>query len=98
MPTDEEWTWLRNNCTWVWTTENGVYGRKVTSNITGNSIFLPSAGYWDGTSFTDITAIYWSSSLSVLPSNAKYLSFNGGISYVGSGSRIYGMPVRPVSD
>lgn len=32
-----------------WTTLNGIYGRKVTSNINGNSIFLPAGGYWDYT-------------------------------------------------
>ena len=43
MPTEEEWTELRTNCTWTWTTQNGVNGRLVTGP-NGKSIFLPAAG------------------------------------------------------
>lgn len=43
MPTYEEQAELRNNCTWTWTTQNGVKGYKVTGP-NGNSIFLPAAG------------------------------------------------------
>ena len=43
MPTDEEWTELRVECTWTWVTQNGVNGRLVTGS-NGNSIFLPAAG------------------------------------------------------
>ena len=42
MPTLAEMKELINNCTWEWTTQNGVYGRKVTGP-NGNSIFLPLA-------------------------------------------------------
>ena len=48
MPTDAEMTELREQCTWTWTTQNGVYGYKVTSKKSGytnKSIFLPAAGY-----------------------------------------------------
>ena len=45
MPTDAEWTELREKCTWIWTTKNGVNGRLV-KGPNGNSIFLPAAGYW----------------------------------------------------
>lgn len=34
------------NCSWKWTTLNGVFGCKVTSKKNGNSIFLPAAGYY----------------------------------------------------
>jgi hypothetical protein len=44
MPTRAEQDELRNNCTWTWTTQNGVNGYKVTGT-NGNSIFLPAAGY-----------------------------------------------------
>lgn len=68
MPTDAEWTELRENCTWTRTTRNGINGCEVKSNINGNAIFLPAAGcrrsgglydagyygyYWSG-SLTDI--------------------------------------------
>lgn len=48
LPTQAEFNELINNCNWVWTDENYVYGYKITSNVTGytdNSIFLPAAGY-----------------------------------------------------
>ena len=47
-PNTSEWTELRNNCTWAWTTRNGIKGKLVTSNKNGNSIFLPAAGRMDG--------------------------------------------------
>ena len=35
-----------NNCTWsAWTQVNNMWGTYCTSNITGNSIFFPCAGY-----------------------------------------------------
>ena len=50
MPTKEDWQELKEKCTWEWTTLNGVYGYKVTTNNTspgyaGKWIFLPAAGY-----------------------------------------------------
>ena len=50
MPTDEEWQELCNtdNCSWTWTTIDGVNGYKVQSKKSGYSdkwIFLPAAGY-----------------------------------------------------
>src|SRR5574344_1040529 len=50
MPTSSEISELSNtdNCTWEWTTVNGVNGYKITSKKTGydnNNIFLPAAGY-----------------------------------------------------
>jgi len=44
MPTKVEVEELVNNCTWTWTTQNGVNGMRVTGP-NGNSIFLPAAGY-----------------------------------------------------
>ena len=62
IPTDEEWTELRENCTWEWRGN----GYKVTSNKNGNSIFLPAAGMRD-LDWLRIQAPehgwYWSSSL-----------------------------------
>jgi len=102
MPTYEEWGWLRNNCTWEWTTENGVNGWKATSNTTGNSIFLPAAGFRKNSSLLNDGSYgyYWSSSLSTagVPLLAWGLDFYSG--YVGRGDdfRYYGRSVRPVSD
>lgn len=48
MPTDAEWTELREQCTWTWTAQNGMNGYQVASKTNGNSIFLPAAGFRDG--------------------------------------------------
>lgn len=99
MPTDAEWTELREQCTWTWTTQNGVYGTKVTSKTNENSIFLPAVGYRVGSSlnYAGSGCYYWSSSLCTdYPSSAWSVSF-----YSGSVSRSYdyrycGQSVRPV--
>lgn len=78
MPTKTEQDELRTNCTWTWTTQNGVNGHKVTSKVNGNSIFLPAAGYRYGSSLADAVSYgyYWSSSLhSSDSSGAYYLGF-----------------------
>lgn len=64
MPTDTEFQELIDNCTSVWTIQNGVGGRLFTSNINGRTLFLPAAGYYDGTSLSrrGSRGIYWSSS------------------------------------
>ncbi|MCI7430245.1 MAG: fibrobacter succinogenes major paralogous domain-containing protein [Bacteroidales bacterium] len=67
MPTDEEWTELRENCAWKWTDDyngTGVAGRIVTG-LNGNSIFLPAAGFRDDDVLGDAGYYgeYWSSSL-----------------------------------
>jgi len=101
MPTHAEWTELRGNCTWTWTTQNGVNGRKVTSKSNGNSIFLPAAGYHrNDTSLLNAgtDGRYWSSSLlESYPDYAWSLRFgSGGVdSDYGSG-RFVGLGVRPV--
>lgn len=41
MPTIQEFQELSNNCSWRWTTRNGVWGYIVTGS-NGNSIFLPA--------------------------------------------------------
>ena len=53
---------LLKNCTWTWTTQNGVQGYIVTGP-NGNSIFLPAAGRRFGTDLYDSGGYYWSSSL-----------------------------------
>lgn len=82
MPTEAEQNELRNNCTWTWTTKNGIKGYKVTSKTNGNSIFLPAAGYRDGTSIyggVGYTGYSWSSSLDEsIPDFACSLYFYSG--------------------
>ena len=102
MPTDAEWTELRTNCTWTWTDDyngTGVAGRIVTSNINGNSIFLPAAGYrgYDYLDDASNDGYYWSSSLNTDdPYHAwdvNFVSVNVSRDYDG---RYYGLSVRPV--
>jgi hypothetical protein len=98
MPTDAEWTELMENCTWTWTTQNGVEGRLVTAS-NGNSIFLPAAGRRYRASLYDVGSggLYWSSSLSTdYPYLAWYAYYHSG--YVGGVNlnRYLGVSVRPV--
>ena len=100
MPTDAEWTELRTKCTWTWTTENGVNGRRVTGP-NGNSIFLPAAGYWDGANLYNAGPIgyYWSSSLRTNFSHyVWHVRFDSDGVYRYDYYRYSGLSVRPVSE
>jgi len=103
MPTKEEFDELNNNCTWSWTTQDGVKGYKVTSKITGftdKSIFLPATGYREGTSLYNSSSYgyFWTSTLySDTPSNARRVYMNSSNHSLGNSSRYYGYPIRPVS-
>ena len=100
MPTLDDIKELLDNCTYEWTTLNGVYGRKFTSNINGNSIFLPAAGYrWYGDLYyAGEYGIYWSSAQYPDYSYyAYYLYFGSGYAYwLSYLYRYYGRSVRPV--
>ena len=101
MPTKDEIKELVNKCSWQWTTVNGVKGYKVTGP-NGNSIFLPAAGYRDGTELYDRGSYgnYWSGTLGEdYSGSAFYLHFgSGGRGWYGNGYRNYGFSVRPVTD
>lgn len=99
MPTDAEWQELQDNCTWTWTTQNGINGYRVTSKTNSNSIFLPAAGYRYDTSlyYVGYYGGYWSSSLyEDSPDYAWYLDFISGDVYGYYGNRGIGQSVRPV--
>ena len=102
MPTEKEFQELIDNCTWTWTTMNGVKGYKVTgkkSGYTDRSIFLPAAGYRYDTSLNYAGEIgdYCSSSLySGRPYDAQGLGFKYRFLYSGSDLRSRGLSVRPV--
>ncbi|MGN0186457.1 MAG: hypothetical protein ACI392_01755 [Paludibacteraceae bacterium] len=98
MPTDPEWTELRENCEWTWTTLNGVNGYEVKSKTNGNSIFLPAAGFRYGDDFLSDYGNYWSSSLaygSGCACNVLFVSdyLERDLDY---GGRCNGQSVRPV--
>ena len=100
MPTKAEIVELRKNCTCTWTTQNGVNGYKVTGP-NGNSIFLPAAGEYSGSSRNYVGEFgdYWSSTPY---ESGTYYACDLGFSIYGLGEggyyRYYGRTVRPVSD
>ena len=99
MPTRNEFKELIANCTWTWTTLNGVNGYKVTSRSNGNFIFLPAAGWRYDTNLYDAGngGRYWSSSLYESYSyRAHDLSFKSGGSGTDYHYRRDGQSVRPV--
>ena len=99
MPTPAEQRELRYNCTWTWTTLNGVNGYRVTGP-NGNSIFLPAAGYrCDSEAYGQGTlGYYWLSFLSFSSRNAEYLYFDYIGNDCGINGRCCGQSVRPVSE
>ncbi|MBP5682680.1 MAG: toll/interleukin-1 receptor domain-containing protein [Bacteroidales bacterium] len=64
MPTQEQFQELSDKCEWTWVSKNGKEGYKI-EGTNGNTIFLPAAGYRDGTALGDAGSdgSYWSSSL-----------------------------------
>ncbi len=103
MPTLAEQNELLNECTWSWTTLNGVKGYRVTSKKdTSKSIFLPAAGYRDSTGLDKVgsSGLYWSSSLfESIPDCANFLHvnfFDSGYNGSGYSTRFCGFSVRPV--
>ncbi len=98
MPTLTEQIELLDNCTWEWTTQNGVNGRKVTGP-NGNSIFLPAAGYRYGSSLSSAGSYgyFWSSSLNESHPYGAYILYFYSVSYDwGYYGRYYGRSVRAV--
>ena len=99
MPTKAEQEELLNNCTWTWTTQNGVNGYKVIGP-SGASIFLPAAGYRNGGSLSSAGGLgyYWSSTPYSNTNNACSLSFGSGSHSTGYLNRYYGGSVRLVRE
>ncbi len=108
MPTNEEQQELINNCTWVWTTINGVNGCLMTSKKTGyqdKSIFIPASGFRRGkTDLFNVASVgyCWSSSLNAgkaSDADAFYCKSAGlyGYNLKYGFMRTDGLPVRPVT-
>lgn len=100
MPTKEEIEELCNKCSWEWTSVNGVSGQKVTGP-NGNSIFLPAAGYRNSTGVLGRGSYgrYWSGTLFERSSySAYYLSFYSDDHDWDYYHRLFGHPVRPVTE
>ncbi len=95
-PTLDQIKELLDNCTYEWTTQNGVTGGKFTGP-NGDSIFLPAAGgrWKDEVSGLGSNGIYWS----FTPYGEAYgysLYFDSGYSYWGGYSRTGERSVRSV--
>ena len=100
-PSYTEWAELVDNCTWTWTSQNGVDGMLVTGP-NGKSIFLPGAGTRLNQNTSDVGSYgnYWASTLHTDNSTmAKCVNFNGtGTLRYYRGYRYYGRAIRPVYD
>ena len=100
MPSQAQFEELCNDCSWQWTTVNGVNGNLVTGP-NGNSIFLPAAGYRSSSSVTHEgrRGYYWSRTVDYAQAKCAYnLSFESGTPYFYPhmlGRRV-GYSVRPV--
>jgi hypothetical protein len=94
---------LSENCGWTITTVNGISGYKVTSYETGNSIFIPGAGYMDGNKIQNGTTYCPYTYLWVNKSyNAAAAAFTatglglGCKSYDSVSEKHFGLSIRPV--
>ena len=102
MPSIEQFEELINSSytTTEWTTQNDVYGRKITSKKNGKSIFLPAAGYRYGTSLVNAGSIgyNWARTLaSDIPPCATYgLHFHSSSMEKFDNYRFIGHSIRPV--
>ena len=100
-PTEGEWTWLLENCTWTYAEMNGNKGYIVKSNVSGYSnsiIFLPGAGIHLNSHGNTDRCFYWSSNVSTdTYSKAKYaVIYEGGGRSIKEQYRCYGASVRPI--
>lgn len=103
MPTSFEFSRLNTNCTFIWTTQNGIKGALFTSKINGNSIFLPCGTTRYGTYISDNTddtsSTYWTSTLNdeEVDRASVFVFYDSGSAWIGRGAKRYvGHPIRPV--
>ena len=96
-PTFNEFKELRENCTWAWTTRNGVNGMLVTGP-NGKSIFLPGGGWYTNTTLNGKTTYgsYWTATGS--GDLAHAVDFANGYVDKAVLARSDGRSVRPVKD
>lgn len=100
IPSDTNFRELINsdNTTSEETTQNGVKGLKITSTSNGKSIFLPLAGYMNGSTLVGAgtNAYYWASK-AYNQGSVRYLKIEDGkASASGNCSRYMGQSIRPV--
>ena len=97
IPTYDDFLELLSYCRAQWTSVSGQAGMRFTSNINGNSIFLPAAGFYNGSTlqYLGTYGYYWAATLNNA-TNACYLDFNSTYAYMYNFARYNGMPVRAV--
>ena len=96
MPTDYELNELITKCTWEWINTNDFKGYSVIGP-NGNSIFLPAAGFHDGSSLNYAGSIGgYRSSTPRDGLTAGSLNFRSDHQIMGNSSRYTGRSVRPV--
>ncbi len=97
IPTDMEFQELVDNCIVEWTRMNGIRGYRFTGS-TGKNIFIPVGDSRSGTSVSQNSFEYWTSSLrpDAHGTNANNIErFDGELSISGS-LRYHGQTIRPV--
>ena len=96
-PTFKEFKELRENCTWSWTSLNGVNGMQV-KGPNGKTIFLPAGGWYDKTTLNKKTTYgsYWTATGDGGTANAA--DFANGYLDKALVPRCEGRSVRPVKD
>lgn len=100
MPSLDQIEELFDNCTYKWTSINGVNGGLFTSKANGGTIFLPAAGRrWQDHLYTaGSSGNYWASTQHPWDSDYAFdLYFDSGTSGWLYYYRYNGRPVRPVS-
>ena len=99
IPTRKEWEELKKNCSWTWTSQSGINGYLVTSNINGNSIFLPAAGSIEYSN-TEVNSVgyYWASNLEHDETYATTWELRSDKAWYSYRERYKGLTVRAVED
>ena len=97
MPTEAQLDELIRECDWVWKPLNGVNGFIVSSKKSGNNnrIFIPAAGYWEGSEVSNTTATssFWTRTVSSRDTRFANCFDNFRIAWE---YRYMGLPVRAV--
>ena len=99
IPTYEDLAEMVTNTTQTWETINGISGTRFTSNINGNSIFLPAGGlvYLGTVNALGTRGYYLTSSLDpdIRYSKVLYIRQDGAFPY--NYHRSYGLTIRPIT-
>ena len=99
MPTRDEIFDLTQTCNVERVTRNSVPGILLTSNLTGNNIFIPISNYIIENDTVAINSFaFWSGQKSTEINKSYYCEQYGYDVYVNDAPYYYGMPIRPIYD